>query len=173
MPIHYPPPFVGEWMDRYVHDLQVVSYDEGPYAGMEVAFCCSGFNNGATSTALDVVDVTDKSNPALLRRVSYPDSAYSHQGWLTPDRKYFLLGDELDEGGIVPYSSLIVINVENIYSPYYATTWDNGNAAITHNIYTRGELAFMANYTSGLRVFDIRDPLALREVGYLDYVSIV
>lgn len=162
------PPFVGEWMDRYVHDVQVVSYLDGPFAGREIAFCCSGFNNGGTDTGLDVVDVTDKANPIVLRRITYPGAAYSHQGWLTPDRKYFLLGDELDEGGLVDYSSLIIINVENIALPFYVTTWDNGNEAITHNIYTRGDLAYMANYTSGLRIFDIRDALSPREVGYID-----
>lgn len=162
------PPFVGEWMDRYVHDLQVVSYLDGPYAGMEVAFCCAGYNNGSTDTALDIVDVTDKQNPTLMRSLQYPGGAYSHQGWLTPDRKYFLLGDELDEGNYVDYSSLIVIKVENPYAPLYKGTWDNGNSAITHNIYTRGDFAFMANYTSGIRVFDIRDPEAMKEVGYFD-----
>ncbi|MAB29291.1 MAG: hypothetical protein CMJ53_08475 [Planctomycetaceae bacterium] len=161
------PTFVGEWLDRYVHDVQVVTYTEGPYAGMEVAFCCAGFNNGSTNTALDIVDVTDKANPALLRRLQYPNGAYSHQGWLTPDRKYFLLGDELDEGGDTP-TSIIVINVENIYSPTFIESWTNDNTAITHNIYTLGDFAYMANYTSGMRVFDIRDPENMKEVGFFD-----
>ena len=161
------PTFVGEWLDRYVHDVQVVTYTEGPYAGMEVAFCCAGFNNGSTETALDIVDVTDKSNPQLIRRLQYPNGAYSHQGWLTPDRKYFLLGDELDEGGNTP-TSIIVIKVENIYSPTFIESWTNDNTAITHNIYTLGDFAYMANYTSGMRVFDIRDPENMREVGFFD-----
>ena len=161
------PSFVGEWLERYVHDVQVVSYTEGPYAGREIAFCCAGFNNGSTETGLDIVDVTDKSNMFLVRRFAYPNGAYSHQGWLTPDRKFFLLGDELDEGGAVP-TSVIVINVEAITNPYYVEHWTNGNAAITHNVYTVGDFAYMANYTSGLRVFDIRDPRNMVEVGYLD-----
>ncbi|HAW94769.1 MAG TPA: hypothetical protein DCX60_00705 [Phycisphaerales bacterium] len=161
------PTFVGEWLDRYVHDVQVVTYTEGPYAGMEVAFCCAGFNNGSTETALDIVDVTDKSNPSLIRRLQYPNGAYSHQGWLTPDRKYFLLGDELDEGGDTP-TSIIVIKVENIYSPTFIESWTNDNTGITHNIYTLGVFAYMANYSSGLRVFDIRDPENMEEVGFFD-----
>ena len=161
------PTFVGEWLDRYVHDVQIVTYTEGPYAGMEVAFCCAGFNNGSTDTALDIVDVTDKANPALIRRLQYPNGAYSHQGWLTPDRKYFLLGDELDEGGDTP-TSIIVIKVENIYSPTFIESWTNDNTAITHNIYTLGDFAYMANYTSGMRVFDIRDPENMQEVGFFD-----
>ena len=161
------PTFVGEWMERYVHDVQVVTYTDGPYAGMEIAFCCAGFNNGSAETALDVVNVTDKANPSLIRRVEYPGGAYSHQGWLTPDRKYFLLGDELDENSTTP-TSVIVIDVENIFSPAYRQHWTNGNTAITHNVYTVGDFAYMANYTSGVRVFDIRDPENMQEVGYFD-----
>ncbi|MEE2681851.1 MAG: choice-of-anchor B family protein [Planctomycetota bacterium] len=161
------PSFVGEWLERYVHDVQVVTYTEGPYAGREIAFCCAGFNNGSTETGLDVVDVTDKSNMFLVRRLTYPGGAYSHQGWLTPDRRHFLLGDELDEGGSVP-TSVIVINVEAITNPFYVEHWTNGNTAVTHNVYTIGDFAYMANYTSGLRVFDIRDPTNLVEVGFID-----
>jgi choice-of-anchor B domain-containing protein len=161
------PSFVGEWLERYVHDVQVVSYTEGPYAGREIAFCCAGFNNGSTETGLDIVDVTDKSNMFLVRRFAYPGGAYSHQGWLTPDRKYFLLGDELDESSTTP-TSVIVINVEAITNPFYVEHWTNGNTAITHNVYTVGDFAYMANYTSGLRVFDIRDPTNMVEVGFID-----
>jgi choice-of-anchor B domain-containing protein len=161
------PPFVGELFDFYVHDAQVVSYTEGPYAGLEVAFCCAGLNSGSTETGLYVVNVTDKSNPVLMRRLEYPNGAYSHQGWLTPDRKYFLLGDELNASS-TDFSTLHVINVENPYQPSYVKDWKNSSTAITHNVYTSGQFGYIANYTSGVRIFDLRDPLAMREVGYFD-----
>jgi len=41
------PPFVGSWNDFYVHDAQVVVWQNGPLAGRELAFCCSGTGNGA------------------------------------------------------------------------------------------------------------------------------
>ena len=161
------PPYVGELFDFYVHDAQVVSYTEGPYAGLEVAFCCAGLNSGSTETGLYIVNVTDKANPVLMRRLEYPNGAYSHQGWLTPDRKYFLLGDELNAAS-TDFSTLHVINVENPYQPSYEKDWKNSSTAITHNVYTTEQFGFIANYTSGVRVFDLRDPLAMREVGYFD-----
>jgi len=161
------PPFVGELFDFYVHDAQVVSYTEGPYAGLEIAFCCAGLNNGSTETGLYIVNVTDKSDPRLIRRLEYPNSAYSHQGWLTPDRKYFLLGDELNASS-TEFSTLHVIDVENPYQPSYVSDWKNTSGAITHNVYTTDQFGFIANYTSGIRVFDLRDPTDMREVAYFD-----
>ena len=161
------PPYVGELFDFYVHDAQVVSYTEGPYAGLEVAFCCAGLNSGSTETGLYIVNVTDKANPVLMRKLEYPNGAYSHQGWLTPDRQYFLLGDELNASS-TEFSTLHVINVANPYQPAYVLDWKNASTAITHNLYTTDTFGFIANYTSGIRVFDLRDPLSMREVGYFD-----
>lgn len=161
------PPYVGELFDFYVHDAQVVTYSEGPYAGQQIAFCCAGLNSGSAETGLYVVDVTDKSNPQLIRKISYPNGAYSHQGWLTPDRKYFLLGDELNASA-TDFSTLHVINVENPYQPFWVGDWKNASTAITHNVYTTDQFGFIANYTSGIRVFDLRNPLDMREVGYFD-----
>ena len=53
--------YVGEWIDRYVHDAQIVTYDSGPYAGKEIAFCCAGLNGGGTQTGLSILDVTNKA----------------------------------------------------------------------------------------------------------------
>ncbi|MDA0802725.1 MAG: choice-of-anchor B family protein [Planctomycetota bacterium] len=163
------PPFAGEWSDRYVHDAQVVNYTSGPYAGKEVAFCCAGFNNGSGSTGLYIVDVTNKAAPVLMGSVLYPHAAYSHQGWLSEDRKWFYLGDELDEGDTVAYSTVVVIDVSDLTDPRYLVGRHNGNTAITHNFYTHLGKLFCANYRSGLRVFDILgNGSQLSEIAYLD-----
>ena len=41
---------------------------------------------------VDIVDVTDKSEPKLISTFLY-DHQYTHQAWLTDDHKYALLGD--------------------------------------------------------------------------------
>lgn len=162
------PPFVGSWLDRYVHDAQIVSYTSGPFAGKEVAFCCSGFGNGSTSTGLTIVDVTNKNNPVVLDQVFYPNSAYSHQGWLSADRQRFYLGDELDEDGTLTTTTW-VINVADINNAFVETSFTNGNSSIGHNMYEKNGLLYEANYTSGLRVFDIAaNPTNPPEVAFFD-----
>ncbi|MGE3180234.1 MAG: hypothetical protein AB7N71_01280, partial [Phycisphaerae bacterium] len=44
----------------------------------------------------------------------------------------------------------------------------NGDAAVGHNLYTRGNYLYEANYVSGLRIFDTTDPLAPVEVASFD-----
>ena len=104
------PTFVGQYTARYVHDAQIVTYTSGPFAGRQIAFCCAGLNGGFDDTGLTILDVTNKSNITTLSQVSYPARAFSHQGWLSEDRNFFYLGDELDEGNTVSVTSTHVFS---------------------------------------------------------------
>ncbi|MCG8406529.1 MAG: choice-of-anchor B family protein [Phycisphaerales bacterium] len=162
------PSFVSSWTDRYVHDAQIVTYTDGPYAGREIAFCCSGFNNGSTQTGLDILDVTDKGNLVNMSRISYPNEAYSHQAWLSDDKKYLFLNDERDEPQLP--TTTHVIDVSNLENPMAVNTFTNGNGAIGHNLYLRDGFIYEANYRSGLRIFNALDPITVppTEVGFFD-----
>ncbi len=163
------PQYVGAWNDRYVHDVQVVTYSSGPFAGRQIAFACSGFGNGSGSTGLTVLDVTNKSNIQVRSQFHYPMPAYSHQAWLSPDRQVLYLDDELDEGGGVP-TTTHVIDVSDIDAPAHLGTFTNGNPAIGHNLYTLGDRVYEANYRSGLRIFDVPAgaPTGAVETAYFD-----
>jgi choice-of-anchor B domain-containing protein len=162
------PPYVGIWPDRYVHDCQVVTYTEGPYAGKQIAFCCSGFGNGSIETGVDILDVTDPGNVINLSRLIYSGGEYSHQAWLSADRSLLYLNDELDEGGGA-LSLTIVIDVADLENPVELPGFTNTSTAVTHNLYTRGDLIFEANYRSGLRVFDASEnPESPVEIAYFD-----
>ncbi len=167
------PLWVAEWQDRYVHDAQVVSYTSGPYTGREIAFCCAGFNNGGSETGLTILDVTDKDHIFTVienpdGHYQYANNAYSHQGWLSPDRQYFFLNDEADETSFGLNTTMHIIDVSDLTNPVEVETYSNGTTAITHNLYTLGDLVFAANYRSGLRVFDVSRPLAPVEVALFD-----
>ncbi len=157
------PTIVGEWSTHYVHDAQVVSYTDGPYAGREIAFCLNGFDG------LEIVDVTDKSNMFLVGRTDYAQLRYTHQAWLSEDRQYLYLNDELDEGDTVSVTTTRVFDVSDITSPQLASTFTTGLAAIDHNNYVNGDMLYQANYRSGLRVWDLSDdPLNPTEVAWFD-----
>jgi choice-of-anchor B domain-containing protein len=158
------PVFVGQWSDVYVHDAQIVTYTTGPYAGRQVAFCCGGQNGGNVNTGLYIVDVTNKAAPALMGSIVYPNGRYSHQGWLTEDRAFFLLGDELDEGATQSLTTTYVFNVQNLSAPALVGDFKNATPAITHNCYTHQRKMFAANYRSGLRVFNVTSPGSVSSV---------
>jgi len=163
------PTVSGAWSNMYVHDAQVVSYTQGPYAGREIAFCASGFNNGWDSTGLRIVDVTNKSNMFTIATYFYTSPAYSHQVWISPDKQYAYLDDELDEDfGLVPTTTTRIIDISNLSNPVQVGTFTSNVPAIDHNLYTRDQYIFEANYTSGLRVFDASDPVHPVQIAYFD-----
>tara|TARA_R110002072_G_scaffold42064_9_gene117762 strand:- start:41098 stop:43323 length:2226 start_codon:yes stop_codon:yes gene_type:complete len=162
------PSFDGGWTEMYVHDAQVVTWHDGALDGRELAFVAGGFSGGFQSTGLRIVDVTNPNNPTTLSTVFYPNAGYAHQVWLSTDRKYLYLNDELDEGATVSVTTTRIINVEDPANPFLVDTYTTGKAAIDHNLYTRDHVVYQANYRSGLRVFDALDPTNPVEVAYFD-----
>jgi choice-of-anchor B domain-containing protein len=150
----------------YSHDAQCVIY-HGPderYAGHEI---CMGSNE----TALSIADVTDKRNPVAIGMASYPNVAYSHQGWLTDDHRYFYMNDEGDEAsGLVTGTRTIIWDVQDLTDPIVAQEYVSDNPAVDHNLYVVGNVMYQSNYDSGLRLFDVSDPENIAPIGFLDTV---
>ena len=154
----------------YTHDAQCITYD-GPdtdYTGREVCFA-------ANEDVVTIFDVTDKDNVIEISQAEYPNDAYTHQGWLTEDRRYFLTNDELDEtravnGGDPTPLRTLVIDVSDLDAPDFAFEYRPGLASIDHNLYVVGDLAFESNYEVGLRVIDLSgiDDEVLEEVAFFD-----
>lgn len=155
--------------DGYTHDTQVVVYN-GPdqrFVGREIAF-------NSNEDTLTIFDVTDKANPVQLARIPYIGFAYTHQGWLTPDQRYFVLGDELDEFLYQHDTRTYVFDLRSLTTPVQTAlgvrNYTARTDAIDHNLYIKGEHIYQANYRAGLRVLDARNVAQadLREVAFFD-----
>jgi choice-of-anchor B domain-containing protein len=159
-------PQTGRASTGYTHDAQCVVYS-GPdedYQGREICF-------GANETALSIADVTDKENTVALSRASYPSVAYSHQGWLSEDQRWFYMNDELDEvNGLVERTRTLIWDVSDLDDPQLVAEHLGEEAAADHNLYIVGNLMYQSNYMSGLRILDIEDPANPVEVAYFDTV---
>ncbi len=151
--------------DGYTHDTQCVVYS-GPdarFAGREICFSCN-------EDTLTIVDVTDKRAPVMLSRTPYEGAAYTHQGWLTEDQRHFLLGDELDEQQRGVPTTTYIFDLADLRAPELIGAHRATTAAIDHNLYTKGNLVYEANYRAGLRILDasrVADG-ELREVAFFD-----
>jgi len=110
---------------------------------------------------VSILDISDKSNPVLLK-IHHYEGNFTHNVWTTDDGKYLLTTDE-DVGGHVKIWDITDLNNIELASEYNSNT-----GAIVHNVYVKGNLAYMSYYTSGLRVIDITDPTQPEEVGYFD-----
>ena len=136
--------------DNYCHDAQVVIYN-GPdtdYTGREIFF-------GSNEDRISIVDVTDKSNPEGISNGFYGSVDYTHQGWLTEDQRYFIIGDELDESAFGFNTRTIIFDVTDLDNPTVHFEYEGENGAIDHNGYVKGNEFYLASYRAGLRVFDI------------------
>ena len=158
------PVFVTSWNGVYFHDAQAHTYTTGPAAGQEVLLGCAG----SDSNALWVLDVTNKQNIVLLDQATYANVGYSHQGWLDENERYFYLNDEFDEGAGLS-TTTYVFDVLDPSNATYVGKFDNGLPSVGHNGYVAGDLLYEANYTSGLRVFDLAaSPTNPPEIAWVD-----
>jgi len=156
----------GGWtINGYIHDTQCVVY-EGPdlkHSGREICFSSS-------ETTFSITDVDDKNNPFTIFNSTYDGSAYSHQGWLTEDHRYFIMNDEVDELTTGNNTRSYVWDVRNLENAEIVGFYEHPTQAVDHNLYINNDIMYQANYTAGLRVLDVSNPLpeAMQEIGFFN-----
>ncbi|MCB1590804.1 MAG: choice-of-anchor B family protein, partial [Xanthomonadales bacterium] len=160
------PSFAGCFSDDgYTHDAQCITYDgpDADYTGREI---CMASNEDTVT----IVDVTNKSATVQISRTPYDGSRYTHQGWLTDDRRYFLVNDELDEIQVGHNTRTYIFDVSDLDQPVLHSNYTAAIAASDHNLYVRGRYAYESNYRSGLRILDLADIDAdnLSEIAFFD-----
>ena len=158
------PEFAGCGSSDGIHDSQCVVYD-GPderYHGRELCLNSNG-------RVFQITDVTDKENPVEVSSASSPNPAYIHQGWLTPDHRYFYQDDEADViAGNVETTRTLIWDLSDIEDPVLIKEFMGSQPASAHNLYIKDNLMYQANYLYGLHVLDISDPENPREVAAFD-----
>ncbi len=157
----YPPP------GPHFHDAQCLIY-QGPDAEHQGRELCITFNG--PSGSVSIADVTDKEAIDILSVSAYPGAVYTHQGWLTEDHAYLLVNDEIDELNNGNPTRTFLFDVQDLDAPVFMGTYEAAVYSSDHNLYVRGGHAYMANYTSGMRVLDLSQISAgtVSEVAFFD-----
>jgi len=152
----------------YTHDAQCVDYigPDADHAGKEICFN----SNGNSGYDLAIVDVVDKTDMTLISSTAYSNRVYTHQGWTTEDQEYFLMNDEIDEGSNGHNTRTHIWDIRDLDAPVYMGYFESANASTDHNLYIRGDRAYLSNYSGGLRIYDISNiaSASLSEVAYFD-----
>ena len=171
------PQEVGQILNIDSHDAQIVIYN-GPdteHQGREIAVLFNG-----ADLEVGIYDVTDKGKIETLSVTTYAGASYAHQGWLTEDHKYMVMGDEEDElFGVsdpknpdLPKTARTYIwDVQDLDAPVIHGTFDSPAASIDHNLFVKGDKVYQANYTAGIRVLQITttaDGMSLSELAHMD-----
>jgi len=149
----------------FIHDMQCLVY-QGPdeeHAGKEICIANTGLR-------VRIFDVDDKTDMRELSATLYPAASFSHQGWMTEDHRYFIMGDELDESNLSSNTRTIVLDLNDLDNARFSALFEAETQSIDHNQYVKGDLLYQANYGAGLRILRIDDPAsaALTEVASLD-----
>lgn len=136
---------------------------------------------GATNYCVVLIDanedkfqIWDATNPANLIRLSltgYAELGYVHSAWFTRDGRYAFVQDELDELDFGTNTRVRIFDMSNLAQPVLAGTWTGTEAAIDHNGFVRGNRYYLANYTRGLTILDISNPVQPVESGFLNTFS--
>jgi len=149
----------------YIHDTQCVDYS-GPDQDHHNKELCFSSAEGA----IVITDVTDKNNPTTLSAHSEPAMEYSHQGWLTEDKRFFLMNDELDELNFGRTTKTYIWEVSDLENPSFIGYHTHNTPSIDHNLYIHNQYVLQSNYTSGLRIFNLLnlEEARLNEEGYFD-----
>ncbi len=92
---------------------------------------------------------------------SYAGAA-SHAGWLHYDHRFFIGCDEAGGGHVRIWDVSDPLDITQISS------YQVGSGTSVHNIFVKGQFAFISYYTEGTRVLDVSDPYNPQEVAYYD-----
>ncbi|TFB09634.1 choice-of-anchor B family protein [Candidatus Marinimicrobia bacterium MT.SAG.3] len=109
-------------------------------------------------TGTEIFDISDINNHLLLTSF-HLEGEYSHNVWPTEDRKHLLLTDESGLWG------LTIWDIQDMSSPMMVAQY---KMAVIHNVYVRGNYAYISHYAEGLRILNISDPTNPVEVGFYD-----
>ncbi|NNE71694.1 MAG: choice-of-anchor B family protein, partial [Rhodothermales bacterium] len=147
--------------NRWSHNAECLVYD-GPdedFAGQELCFMA------VPGSGLVLMDVTDKAaeKGTVLGMVRYPDEQFAHQGVLTADRRYFLMGDEGRDGD---KPRMIIIDVADLSDPVVAGFYETPRFATDHDIERHGNRLYWSLYSDGMRILEFNGPDQITELGY-------
>ncbi|MEQ1747697.1 MAG: choice-of-anchor B family protein, partial [Saprospiraceae bacterium] len=110
-----------------------------------------------------IVDMTDKSAPSLIATQNTPNN-FTHNTWLTDDRKTLLTTDETANSFLTAFD---VSDPGNITLLDKVQSNPGSNSAV-HNTIVRGNHAITAWYKDGFTIVDISRPDNLVQVGNYD-----
>src|SRR6185436_10089948 len=138
---------LGAYQTDYVHDSWVRSD--------------TLFASGITTGTMHVVDFSNPSNPFDITDFTYA-GARTHSAETSPNGRYLYVCDEMN------YGTLKVFDIADIFFHPMVREMTVNPISIVHNVHVRGETAYVAWYTEGVHLFDLRDPAMPVEWGWYD-----
>ncbi|MFZ4619868.1 MAG: choice-of-anchor B family protein [Bacteroidota bacterium] len=147
------PTVVGEYQSEYIHDCVIKN---------DTIYAAAIYGIG-----VDIIDATNKAN---IKRVSVTNYPYSgtHNTDVTADGKYVLSTDEINSNPDKNGNLLRVWDRTDVTNLKLVATYVARPQTIVHNIHLKGDYGYLAHYSEGLRILDLKYPSIPVEIGYYD-----
>lgn len=141
----------------------LTSFDKGTYTHDMWVGGGRAFLSHIMSKSFSVWDVSNPGTPKMLKRFRLPSapSISFHNAWPTKDGNYLITTEETS-GRTVKFWDIRDLNNITMVAEYLGT----GNLA--HNVYIKGDYAYISHYGGGLKIVDIKDPTHPKEVANWD-----
>ena len=136
----------GQWVFDRIHD--VIVSDNIAWASV------------LSPGSIVVIDVSDKSSPTEITR--WVQGSSTHQAWLTEDSNYLLVTEERVGG------HLKIWDVSDLNNITKVSEYESIPNVIIHNVFVKGDFAYISYLVEGLKILDISDPVIPGEVGDFD-----
>jgi choice-of-anchor B domain-containing protein len=149
------PAFAGSFgptTGQSIHDM---------YARNDTVFVAEGWN-ASSQGSWSVWNCANKSSPALITRIFFPNAGYLHSTWPSDDRNLLLTTEEIPAGKTMKVWDISNLSNIQLRGQYL------GAAQIPHNVYVKGNFVFVSHYEAGVTVVDISNPNAPVEIARYD-----
>ena len=108
--------------------------------------------------------IHDISNPVAPQLVSHTpySGAYTYHAWPTDDGTHLLTTDAWGNIG------LQIWDITTPSAPSLKGTWNSGSGSIMHNVFVKGNKAYLSHFEDGLHIIDISDLSNPVQTGWFD-----
>jgi choice-of-anchor B domain-containing protein len=157
---------------RYMHDSTSFVVSDA-----RTAQCAPGHNPCEVLVdfnveAVELWDVTNKTQPVLLGTGTNPNNRYIHSGWPTANATHLIFHDELEEIQLGLPTRIYTLDLANLDAPTVRVSHTGPTSTTDHNGYVHGTSYYVSHYRRGVVVYDAANPNALVEIAHFDnYVA--
>lgn len=108
-----------------------------------------------------IYDVSSPSAPVLLSTVK-ADEGFDHSGWTTENGNYLFITNEFAASSQFNFSTLggpdiAIWDISDLSNPVKVAEIHD-NSSRVHNLYIKGDLAYISYYSAGLKIYNVADP---------------
>ena len=121
--------------------------DDVDYRGREICVI-------ASDDDLVVADVTDKAGPVHLATLGYANIARAHNAWFHVSHNFFVSADMNDELNTGSDTRVFIWDLRDVDAPGLIGVYNGPTGASDHNVWLRGNKAYVGNFRAGLRILD-------------------